>query len=260
MSGRRYEAVLTALILTAAISIPSASQNIDYGSEKPSTPIIHSASTQDIDVSTSSNIPTTAEIEEEDALYRLSETPHKSIETVSTPAAVLRLKVDNDSRIYELETANGELVTGMKNGREIYEFTGANRSIAEEKMSEMREDLRDYQQEIREEMTPELEIKVTKSKSDDPDERVVVENEETDAVELDGWTLMNSDSDIHEFDDMELDSGQRVYVYKAAESELNVSELSEPEYIYGTGLDWDYYSDHASLFNQDGVLIAEDSY
>jgi hypothetical protein len=260
MTGRRYEAVLTALILTAAISIPSASQNIDYGSDTSSNPIIHSASTQNIDVRTSSEVPTTAEIEEQDALYRLSETPYRSFETVSTPAATLNVKVDNSSRIYELETANGELLIGMKNGREVYQFTGANRSIAEEKMSEMREDLRDYRQEIRDEMTPDLEVKVTKSKSDDPDERVVIENEETGAVELDGWTLMNSDSDTHEFDDLELDSGQRVYVYNSEESELNVSELSEPEYIYGTGLDWDYYSDEASLFNEDGVLIAEDNY
>jgi len=127
-------------------------------------------------------------------------------------------------------------------------------------MSEMKNKMERYRSMARERMLPNIEIQITKEKANDEDERLIVENEETESIQVTGWTIKNSDGDTYTFENMELPARTTLEVYTKSEGELNITESSERIYVYGSGTDWDYYSEKAVLSNLEGEKISEDSY
>ena len=248
---------MTAFILTALLAFPTASQNVDFGSD--STPVISDASSLQTDVDIDPEDVTEASIEESDSLYTVKETPYWRVEKLSTPEATLTLTVNNSSRVYRLESASGTLVEGLEEGLKVSRFEGANRTRLEEKFSELKSDLDVFGDRVRDEMTPEVEVKITRSKAADEDERAVIDNDGSREVSLSSWSLKNSDVDAYDFDDVSLGPGETVFVYAAEEASLNVSEDDGDHYIYGTGVDWDETEDRAVLENSGGVVIDEDT-
>lgn len=258
MTGDRTEAILTAFILTALLAFPTASQNVDFGSD--STPIVSDASSLQTDVDIDPEDVTEASIKESDSLYTVKETPYQRVEKISTPEASLTLTVNNNSRLYRLESASGTLVEGLEEGLKVSRFEGANRTRLEKKFSELKSDMEAFSDRVQDEMTPDVEVRITRSKAADEDERAVVDNDEGREVSLTGWTLKNSDVDSYNFSDLALGPGDTVFVYAAEEASLNVSEDDADNYVYGTGVDWDETEDRAVLENSDGVVIDEDSH
>lgn len=257
MTGDRTEAILTAFILTALLAFPTASQNVGFGSD--STPVISDASSLQTDVDIDPEDVTEASIEESDSLYTVKETPYRRVEKLSTPEATLTLTVNNSSRVYRLESASGTLVEGLEKGLKVSRFEGANRTRVEEKFSELKSDLDVFGDRVHDEMTPEVEVRITRSKAADEDERAVIDNDESREVSLSDWTLKNSDVDSYNFDDVTLEPGETVFVYAAEEASLNVSEDDGDHYLYDTGVDWDETEDRAVLENSDGVVIDDDN-
>ena len=263
MEGDRKGPLLTAFVLTALIAFPAASQNISYGELSEvdeASPVVDDSTNLETDVSIDSEMSSEASIEEAGLSYTVDESHVKRVERLSTPSADLVLEIDNSSRIYTLETAYGTLVRGIDEGLRISDFEGANRTRLVDTFESMRGKMEDYRSRVRSEMAPEIDVKITRSKASDDDERVVIDNEDSETVDLSGWTIENSDPDEYEFDELNLEPGQQAFVYTATEDELNVSENGDDRYVYGTEVDWDGTGDKAILSNEEGSKIAEDSY
>jgi len=263
MEVDRKGPLLTAFVLTALIAFPAASQNISYGEVSEvdeSSPVVDDASHLSTDVSIDSEMSSEASIQEAGISYTVDESHVKRVERLSTPSADLVLEIDNSSRIYTLETAYGTLVRGIDGGLRISDFEGANRTRLVDTFESMRGKMEDYRSRVRSEMEPDIGVKITRSKASDEDERVVIDNEDSEIVDVSGWTIENSDPDEYEFDELSLEPGQQAFVYTAVEDELNVSENGEDRYVYGTEVDWDGTGDKAILSNEEGSKIAEDSY
>ena len=258
MTGDRTEAILTAFILTALLAFPTASQNVDFGSD--STPVVSDASSLQTDVDIDPEDVTEASIRESDSMYTVKETPYQRVEEVSTPEASLTLTVNNSSKIYRLESPSGTLVQGLEEGLKVSRFEGADRTRLEEKFSELKSDMEAFGDRVQDEMTPEVEVRITRSKAADEDERAVIDSDEDQEISLRDWTLKNSDVDSYNFSDVTLGPGETVFVYAAEKASLNVSEDDADNYVYGTGVDWDETEDRAVLEDADGVVIDEDSH
>ncbi len=254
----RTGAVISAVILTALIAFPAASENIDYGGE--SSPIVEESSALNTEINIDDAATSEASIERVDSRYVVEETHSFRVEELSTAEADLRLVVDNSSRLYTLEMPEGTLVQGVDEGREVSRFEGADRSTVSDKMSDLRSQLEEERDLVKDEMTPDLEVRVTQSKTADPDQRAVISNFDEEAVDIEGWTLYNENDESHEFDDLVLTPGQQAYVYKEDNETLNVSEASENHYVYDTGVSWNSFGDTARLENSDEVVIDIDSY
>jgi len=261
MASDRLETAATAAVLVTLLAVPTASQNIEFEEQRISdTPVITTGTDTEIDTSIDSEEPSTVEIEKHNTLYTVKETPSERVEKVETPEGTLKQVRNNNSYISKLSTPYGELTEGMKNGRQIEEFTGANRSKTKEIMGSLTGKAENYRQKALQKMLPEIEIKVTKSKATDQDERARIENEETESADITGWTVVNSDGDTYTFEETEIPARGDLLIYTKEESELNVTEDNTTEYLYGTETDWDADSEKAAVFNTEGVKIDEDSY
>lgn len=252
--------MVMAALLTVLVSFPTVSQEIDYsGPSEASSPIVSSETSFDRGIEIEHEEASTVTVEKHDMVYRVSETPAKRVETLETPSATLETKLNNRTSIYVVSSPYGTLKKGIVNGRKISEFTGANRTKLESTMNDMRQRVIDYRSMARQRMLPDVEIRITRSKTSDPDERVQIDNDGSGSLRLNGWTLKNSDGDTYEFKDLEIPAAGTAMVYTEPESELNVTEEEDNVYLYGTGTDWDTYSENAVLFNVEGVKVAEDS-
>lgn len=261
MASDRLETAATAVVLVTLLAVPTASQNIEFEEQRVSeTPVISTGTETEIETNIDPEEPSTVEIQKHNTLYTVKETPSERVEKIETPEGTLKQVRNNNSYLSKLSTPYGELVKGMKNGRQVSEFAGANRSKTTEIMSIMTSKVENYREKALQKMLPEIEIKITKSKAADQDERARIENDETESVDITGWTVVNSDGDTYEFDDTEIPARGDLLIYTKEESELNVTENNRTDYIYGTGTDWDADSEKASLFNTEGVKIDEDSY
>jgi len=267
MSSHR-EAVVTAALLTLLLVFPTASQDIQYGATGSSgetgqtdgSPIISTSSTPETEINLNSEDAPTVKIEKQDALYVMDETPHRSLEKLETPDAELKIKKTNDTEVTELSSPHGTFEKGLKNGKKFSDFEGLNKTYLISKMNEMEEKLEKYRTRARQKMLPDIKISISKEKASEPDERIVIDNEDTEPVELAGWTIENSDGDTYTFEELEMPARTTLEVYTKPEAELNVTESTERLYVYGTGADWDYYSEEAVLTNFEGQEVAEDSY
>lgn len=249
-----------AALLTVLVSFPTVSQQIDYSGPSDSTsPIVSSETSFDRGIEIEHEEASTVNIEEHDMVYMVSETPAKRVEKLETPSATLETKLNNRTSIYVASSPYGTLRKGMINGRKISEFRGANKTKLKSTMQNMKNRITSYRSMARQRMLPDVEIRITRSKTSDPDERVQIDNDESRSLKLNGWTLKNSDGDTYEFTDLEVPASGTAMVYTEPELELNVTEEEDNVYLYGTGTDWDTYSENAVLFNVEGVKVAEDS-
>lgn len=262
MASKQMESIATAAVLVGLLAVPTASQNIEYSQQRISdTPIASTeTSSTDIDVNIDPEDPSTVEIEKHNMVYTVKEKPTQRTEQIRTPEGTLTLIRNNNSRISKLSTPYGELVKGVKNGRTVKKFSGENRTETEKIMNNLNKRAEEYREKARQKILPDLQIRITKSKATDEDERARIENEESSSVDITGWTVVNSDGDTYTFDDFTVPPRGDLLIYTASESDLNVTENNQTRYIYGTGTDWDGGSEEAALFNVEGVKIDEDSY
>ena len=256
----RTETVLTATLLTVLISFPTVSQGIDYSQNSDTSPIVSSSTDIDTDLDISQENPSTVTVEKHNAVYELVETPVKRIEKLETPEATLKIEKINRSSVSIVSSPYGTFRKGMVDGRKVSSFKGANRSKLRSQMSELRDQVSTYRSMARKKMLPDVEVRITRSKASDTDERVEIDNDETESVNLAGWTLKNSDGDEYSFEEVEIPARASAMVYTAEKSSLNITEDNKTVYVYGTGTDWDSDSETALIFNVDGTRVDTDSY
>ena len=253
------ETVAMAAILTVLVSFPTVSQQIDYsGPSSSQSPVVSSEKDLDREISISDGEASKVTVERHDSIYTLREVPSKRIEVLETPSAEMRAELTENISMYTVDSPYGTLRKGMVNGRKVSKFKGANRSKVKSKLLSLKDEMERYRSMARQEMLPNIELRITESKTSDPDERVVIDNDETQSVNLNSWTLRNSDGDTYEFDSFEVPALGTVIVYTEPRSEINVTETGQNKYVYSTGTDWDSYSEEATLFNTRGVEVAED--
>lgn len=257
----RLESAATAAVLVAVLAVPTASDNVKFSDERVSdTPLVSEESQMHIDINVGADTESTARIQKHNMLYEVSEIPSKRVEILKTPQGTLKILRTNKSRIFKLESPYGDMTKGLRDGRRVNIFKGLNRSQTGEILQSLRTRAGVYRDRVKKEMMPDLDVKITTSKADDDDERILIDNDEDRSINLDAWTLVNSDGDRYSFENLELPAYGEAYVYNAPENELNVTEDNSTEYVYATGIDWDQDSEDASLFNIKGVEVASDSY
>lgn len=251
----------TAFLLVALLAVPTASQNVEYPDDRISeTPVVSEETDTEIDVNIDPETATTARIERHNSVYRVVQTPSKRTETLETPQGVLKVVTTNSTKISKLETPYGTLKTGLRNGRRVSSFRGLNRTVTKNLMEELKQRIEIYGSRVKQDMLPDIDVRIHRNRADDPEESITIENDEDRSMDLSGWTLVNSDGDSYTFQDLEIPAYGSAKIFTASEDELNVSETNATEYVYGTGTDWDQNGDEASLFNLRGVEVAGDSY
>ena len=257
----RLESAATAAVLVAVLAVPTASDNVKFPDKRMSdTPLVSEESQMRIDMNVDADRKSTARIQKHNMVYKVSELPSKRIEVLRTPQGTLKILRTNKSRIFKLDTPYGDLKKGMRDGRRVSSFKGLNRTQTEKLLQNLRTRAQVHRDRVKKEMMPDLDIKITKSKADDEDERILIDNDEDRSINLESWTLVNSDGDRYNFENLELPAYGEAYVYNAPEDELNVTEDNSTKYVYATGIDWDQDSEDASLFNIRGLEVASDSY
>lgn len=260
MSSHR-EAVITAALLTLLLVFPTASQDIKYSSNSDiESPIVSTESTTDTEIEVSSEDSSTVKVEKHDTVYRMEETPHQRLEKLEAPGAELTVSKTNSTSMTRIKSPYGTFEKGLKNGKRYTDFEGLNRTHLSSKMRQMEDKLQKYRSRAREKMLPDVEVRISKEKANDDDERLIVENKDTETISLNGWTIKNSDGDTYTFEDLEMPARTTMEVYTKPQVELNITESSERIYVYDTGTDWDYYSEEAVLTNFEGEIMSEDSY
>jgi len=261
MSDSQLETAGTALLLVALVAVPTASQDVEYPDKRISdTPVISEKTTTKTEININPSEASTAKGEKHDTIYKVQETPSKRIEVLETPQATLKVKRTNKTRIFKLTTPYGDITKGLKDGRRVESFEGLNRTRANNVLQNLKRRTEIYSEKVRDKILPDVTARITRDKADDPDERITIDNDEGKSVDLNGWTLINSEGDRYTFEDLEIPAYGNAYVYTAEESSLNVSESESQKYVYNTGVDWDQGKDEASVFNVNGVEVAEDSY
>jgi len=86
---------------------------------------------------------------------------------------------------------------------------------------------------------------------------VIIVNEEYEAMNLEGWEIQNDRSDSYEFGDLKLDAGERIHVYTNSKEKVTNSHENA---VYDSGVVWTNGGDTATLFNNEGIEMVEDSY
>lgn len=255
------DALILASIFTVMMIIPTASQSIDYGdASETSSPVISHETSTNVDVEIDPNQASTVSIERHDTAYKVQEIPEKRVEQLETPEAILELKKTNKTALKILKSPYGTLKKGIRDGRRYSSFEGANKSKLTESMKELTSKAENFRTIARKKMLPDVEIRITRSKAPDQDERVMIENDETSSIEITGWTLQNSDGDRYIFDEFEIPARGTLMAYTKSKESLDINETDDKVYIYNTDTDWDHGSEEALLFNAHGEKIDEDSY
>lgn len=253
------ENMVLALVLTVLISFPTVSQQIDYsGPSASESPVVSSDTDLDRDISISEEDASKVTVERHNSLYELKETPEKRVEVLETPSGVAEAKLSENISIYSIDSPYGTFRKGIVNGRQVSSFEGSNRSMLKSKLEKMKDNMERYRSMARQQMLPDVDVRITESKTSDPDERVIIDNDENQAIKLNTWMIENSDGDEHSFGSKEVPALGTAVVYTEPKSEINVTENDQNKYIYDTGTDWDSTSEKAVLFNSRGVKVSED--
>ncbi len=288
-----YHAAIAASVLVGLMAVPAASSSVDM-SESFSEDI--SAGMPDVDAQgdvpekvTRSTSPdsfqasiktafsefttsitsdsASASIEDPTSELEVDRHPSRTEWTLTTSKGTLKVVESSDAEVEKVSTPYGELKTETRNGAEKTQFSGSDRQEIERIRHELRpileekkEELEDKSERIRQQELPNVEIVANESTAggfgDNDRQHAVLVNNEFEEVNLNGWELTDGYYS-HEFGNVVLEPRESLHVYTSSSDE--VGDAVEPA-EFNSGILWNTGGDTATLYDTEGVKVAEESY
>lgn len=278
------EAAMAASVIVGMISLPAVSQvppapqQMPNLTEKtPSKEVVRQSSPdgftatistafQDFRTAIGAN-SANASLESSQARLEVEKRPSSTTWILTAPAGKMTLERQPTKVVETVETPSGTLQTIRNNGAVRERFKGSNRSRVESSASTLRKLMEKKRQDMMEKRkqvapsgtkeSPDIDLIANESTAsgfgDNDREHVVIVNQGSDTAVLDGHTLRNDNPDTYEFDELEVEPGERVRVYS------NDPEDVPENSVTGTGLTWANSGDTASLL-EDDYLVVEKGY
>lgn len=191
----KREAVVTALVLTLILAIPTAAQSVNISEEEnkffESESQGRFGSTFNIEFSENSR---SSNLEGPDYSVSATDTPNRSVEVYSTAEASLKIShINSTYRAEKITTPYGTLTTGVRNGRRFETFEGLNRTrvekIKNEIESEMESEISDLEARERSAIKSELPDLHVDVVSENGTEYISVKNNDSGKIDLSSWSF-----------------------------------------------------------------------
>jgi hypothetical protein len=283
------EAALAASVIVGMISIPAVSQtSVNQNSAAQTLPNISQTESQPRQVTrqTSSNgfyaaIDTAmqdfstfvsadssnATLENSVSELSVSRSSDSVEWVLETPEGRLEIRQNYRKTVETAETPYGTLKKVKKNGAARTSFQGSDRQKVEkireklrDQMQQKKQEIDQKRQELKQTALPKVEVMLNESLAsgygNNTEEHVVIINQGSEKVSLDGWKLQNKDPETYSFKDTEIEAGQKLKVYSSEADELPDIENA----VYNSELTWHNSGDTATLKNDKGIEVAEDGH
>lgn len=275
--------VMVASMIVGILTVPAASQTIDasdsVSADLPNISDSESVPEQVSTETTSDSFSRTVEtafrefetVISQDSAETSLESPGSSLEIEKSPekttwtfeSSLGRLVVERTpSRTVErVETPQGTLEKVQVDGGISRNFEGADREKVEETAEELRDLMEQKKKQIeqrREKTVAEQYERNLEIEIDAPEDFVIIENQGSSAVNLDGWKL-SDEARSYKFESVSVPAEGKLYAYTDSEEELELEEKEEAEYVYNTDVVWNDDGDTATL-STNGEEVAVKSY
>lgn len=252
------KASVYSVVLLLVFSIPVASQQVDIQRDSEGFDAF-------VDTNFSSNFQMDIgsglkklDLEESGSSYSMVEEPERKVRELVTPQGSLRIEESPNASVKTVTTPYGVLKKGFRDGENISGFSGP-------------EDMRDKAEKIFEGLKGNLSLKMREASVRKdvvmerllPDvsvdrrfggsERIVVSNEGTERISLEGWTVENSDPDVYELG-RTLSGDGKVVLYPGDAGNVTGSVVEN------TGVDIDETEDKLVLENRFGRKVDAESW
>ena len=201
----------------------------------------------------------------------LQVTEHLGNKTIQYKSSGSKLIINDTStqKTEKLITPGGELITGEKNGSNVYEYQGLDKEQLEEKKDELREEmeqelsrLEDTKRRVIRQNLPDM--KVTVNKEDSEDTFFEVTNNGEDTINIDNWKIEGLESDTnsrdaeHLFEPKALEEGETLKVYTEDDNQI---DEDEEEYVVADEMTiYSSQTDTVVLYNDFGEEITRETY
>ncbi len=278
------EAALAASVILGLVSIPAVSETgTPTGAFSGSLPNVSSTDSMPREVSISTSPDgfrrtvetafdefrtivvsqsTNITLENPGSRLEVQRTPSRTIWTLTTASGTLKLSKSGDARLEEVSTPSGTLRRIESHGVVTEDFEGSDRAAVEDSREKLRELMEDRKQEVeRRSARMQMEqyegsISLNVSSGASGKEYAVITNEMESTLDVEGWTITDTVSS-HEFDDVTVPPGGRLYAY--TETEVEPTDEGAVN-VYGTGIAWNDGGDTAILRHTKGQEVARYEY
>ena len=271
--------MLWALVIVAVIAVPQASQTITQEANVTNLEgLQETASNSESPVnivsetdSTSSNMTVTSHDEKKtirtthDRKVTVQETPDYRVKTVETPGKIKTVLNSSEGLLIEINSSRqdrtevhgpeGELVEKTVNGERVMEFDGTNLQALRERKEELEEVLSERsiaKASSSESSGPSLDLYVQPDTSVENGEYLRMRNTGHENISLQDWRVEDEAGTSYTFEDGRIDTGESIRLY---------TEYSDAEFNWDRGLAvWSMNGDTAYIYDENGELVAEESY
>lgn len=181
---------------------------------------------------------------------------------LSTSRGALEIHSSHDKVVEKTETPQGTLKIVQHDGTTTRKFRGANRTAVESSRATLKRMLEKKKQELhqkRELLEKEYEVEaklndtLVEGSSDDGEHALII-NRDTEAVNLEGWTLHESGEGNRTLPSIKLQPGEKLKLYSGSESELGDEENAIFDFTSAWASD-----DEIRLYNSRGDLVDRSS-
>lgn len=244
------EAAVFAFLVTALLSIPAASQEVDITSEDPLAGEIQSKFSDHFEVEFDPGKVFMKEISSE-SKFEMNKSYREKTTVFQTPRGYIEKTVSNDSIIKTVHTPFGTFKSGVEDGENISSFEGDKRNQAERIKEELEDEMSERAEKVEEKkrlvmgrMLPDIELEV---EEEHEVEHFNLTNKEDDEIDLSGWRVLSQGTNQDTLSlDRKISSGETLTFYSGDREEVKGIE----DAVYDTGLTIYSDSGELTLFNE----------
>jgi len=184
---------------------------------------------------------------------------------LSTSRGSLEIHSTHDKVIEKTETPQGTLKLIQHDGTTTRKFRGANRTAVERSRAKLKQMMEKKKEELdskRKTLKKDYRIIVKINESlasgfvDETYQHAVLINQDTETVNLEGWTVEDADGNQETLPAVEVEPGESLKLYSNSEDDVGEEENS----VYGIFSAWTNSGDEIRLYNTRGDLVAESSF
>jgi len=203
-----------------------------------------------------------ATLENSKSELSVDRSPEKTVWNLVTSQGSLKIEQSSDKLEKTVETVDGTLKVTKKNGRTSSSFQGANKTAVLSKKKQLEKLMENKLEKARGKLnatskTTPKEVSIGLKVNEVSPEHVIIENQASQELDLEGWKLQNNNPANYTFDKKVLEQDEELKVYSKDQEDLNVSE---PDAVYGTGLSWENNGDTATLRDTENKKVESKSY
>lgn len=266
--GKNYK---TIVIIATTLTLAAASIYGVFALDSPGDDLIHEVTSDDLgneyEVIIEDGKANYTKIGTSTNLQVIEKLGNKTVEYTNSGSTLILKETPTEST-EKLVAPGGELLTGKRNGRNIYEHQGLDKEQLEEKKDTLREKmeedlatLEDEKKEVIRKHLPDIEIAVNNQDSEDTFFEITNNGEEP--INLANWKLEGLESETdsrdaeHLFESQTLGEGDTLKVYTEDDNQIG----EEDNYVVADEMTiYSSQTDTVVLYNDFGEEITETTY